>query len=230
MLSLSMTSDAFRAYVLHQANHFFPDQGAPKDDPLFKKAMDLALDRTFFCFKHIAMPAYNQEGRTTFSHLHSDQYTLFLWYLSNSVFSVYEDRSPAEKFFYLNKALNGVVCMYDAHMPNIFLILHGVGTMLGKATYNDFFVCCQGVTVGAVQGQYPVFGKGVSLLPGASVIGNCQIASGATFAANTMLNTTDLAAQTVYYQDRTTKQYTTRFKQVPWAQQFFNVPIPLEEA
>lgn len=225
MLSLSMTTENFGNYIIRQVNNFFPDGNELNNDSLYKKALGMALDRTYFSFKHVSMEAYNKDGITYLSHLHTDQYTAFLWFLSNSLLKTYQDDTFAKKVFYLNKALNGVVCMYDANMPNIFLILHGTGAMLGKASYSDFFVCYQGVTVGANHGIYPTFGRGVSLLPGATIVGQCNIGNGATFAANTLTNSTDIPDNTVRFIDRESGQYVQKFKKEPWAQQYFNVPI-----
>jgi serine O-acetyltransferase len=227
LLSLSLPTDDFENFIIKQVNNFFPDGNELNKDSLFKKALDSAFDRTYFAFKYISIEAFNKDGVTYLSHLHTDQYTVFLWFLSNSLLSAYDDDIYAKKIFYLNKALNGVVCMYDAKMPDIFIILHGTGAMLGKASYSNFFVCCQGVTVGANHGIYPSLGKGVSLLPGAAVVGNCNIGHGVTFAANTLTNSTDIPDNTVRFFDRESGQYVQKFKKEPWAQQFFNVPITL---
>lgn len=226
MLSLSLPREEFAAYVARQMNHFFPDgHEAEPGDALYRKALDMALDRTFHCFRPVSLPAYNRDGATHLSHLHSDQYSAFLWFLSNSFLRVYGDNLFAQKAFYLNKALNGVVCMYDAQMPDIFLVLHGAGAMLGKAAYQDFFIFCQGVTVGASHGLYPTLGRGVALLPGATVVGPCNVGDGVTFGANTLTNSIDIPPCSVRFIDRDSGEYGLQPKETPWAQQYFNVPV-----
>ena len=47
-------------------------------------------------------------------------------------------------------------------MPDIFLLSHPVGTVLGRAKFEDFFVVHQRVTVGGDKDlNYPTFQKGV---------------------------------------------------------------------
>lgn len=223
VFQLSLAKDDFKTYVLTQTDHMFPDKVMPSNDTLFNKAFDLAIDRTFHCFKHINMPAYNVGGLTKLSHLHSDQYTMFLWFLSNSIWCEYEDETYAQKFFYLNRALNSFVCMYDAELPEIFLILHGVGTMLSKATYSNFFVVCQGVTVGARHGVYPVIGKGVSLLPNSSVIGRVNIGDGVSVGAHCMIYEQNIDSSSVVFNDSGPNKVSK--KEIPWSQGFFTVPV-----
>ncbi len=99
LLSLSLSIGDFENYIIRQTNNFFPDVNELKNDSLFKRALDLALDRTFFSFKHVSMKAYNKDGVTYLSHLHTDQYTAFLWFLSNSVLNTYQDDTFAKKLF-----------------------------------------------------------------------------------------------------------------------------------
>ena len=61
-------------------------------------------------------------------------------------------------------------------MPDIFLLLHCVGTVLGKAQYSDYFVACQNVTVGSDKGYSPIISKGVYMGPGSAIIGRCLVA------------------------------------------------------
>jgi serine O-acetyltransferase len=65
--------------------------------------------------------------------------------------------------------------MYDAMLPDIFLLLHVVGTVLGKATYANYLVVRQNCTIGALGYEYPVLGEKLILSAGASIIGGCRI-------------------------------------------------------
>ncbi len=226
MFQTSLPVRELQSYVLRQLDHFFPDNKTPGNDELFSRAFDRALERTEYCFKHVALTAYNRGDTTFFSHLHADQYTVFLWFLSNSVWKAFEDEDIASKIFCLNKLLNGVMCMYDAKMPDIFLILHGSGTVLGKAAYSDFFVCCHGCTVGAAHGVYPVFKKGVALAPQSTVVGNCTIGQCSTVGTNALIRNRDLEENHLFYCDVDTGRPMTKFVQNCWAQSFYNVPIP----
>ncbi len=226
-MKLSLSTENFKNYVLHQLNHFFPDHQLHVSEQLFNKAFRQALERTEHCFKHVALKAYHCNGITQFSHLHADQYTVFLWFLSNSVWREFEDEDVASKFFYLNKTLNGVMCMYNAQMPDIFLIVHGGSIVLGKAQYADFFVCYQGCTIGAVHGSYPILGRGVALAPYASIVGNCVIGNYVTIGTGASVRNGNLGSETLCYRDTETGQMviTRKEKATSWAQSFFNVPI-----
>ena len=70
-------------------------------------------------------------------------------------------------------------------MPGIFTVVHPVGTVLGRATYGDYFCAYQNVTVGSdLENLHPVIGPGVVLYGGSRVIGaariggNCLISAG----------------------------------------------------
>lgn len=214
-----------KEYVFRQLNHFFPDNRMSPNDQLFIHSLNHALERSEYCFKHIALKSFHNKGTTYFSHLHADQYTIFLWFLSNTVWKEYQDIEIASKLFYLNKTLNGVVCMYDAGLPDIFLIVHGGGIVLGKAKYQDFFVCYQGCTVGAIEGVYPVIGRGVAMAPQSSIIGECVVGDFSTIGNQSLLRNRNLNERSIYIRNTDTGSHDVRQSQMPWAQSFFNVPI-----
>lgn len=173
-MKLSMSYREFQQYVLTQIDHFFPD-GYKISNPSFKLVFDMAIERTQHCFSYVSLPTYSHNNQPVLNHLHSDQYAVFLWFLSSSVWNEFQDSCLANKLFGLNKALHGFSCMYDTALPNVFLLLHTVGTVLGKANYGDFFSVAHGCTVGAQNNMYPCIGIGVSMLTHSSIIGNCNI-------------------------------------------------------
>ncbi|WP_433754372.1 hypothetical protein [Paenibacillus amylolyticus] len=225
MFKTSMTEDELQKYVIHQLNNFYPDNRLSNKEYIFKGAISEALERTHVCFKHVSLPAYHRDGTTYFSHLHSDQYTVFLWFLSNTIWRRFKDAEIAAKLFNLNKALNGFLCMYDAELPDIFLVLHGNGVVLGKASYSNFFVCYQGCTVGAIEGRYPKLGRGVALAPNSTVIGECNVGNLVTIGNQALLRNTDLSDGSLYYRHIDTGRHINQSTDTPWAQTFYNVPI-----
>ena len=71
-------------------------------------------------------------------------------------------------------------------MPDIFVLVHPVGTVLGRANYSDYFCAYHNVSIGSdLEGNMPSFGKGVVMFNGSKVIGkssiggNCFISLGA---------------------------------------------------
>jgi serine O-acetyltransferase len=161
-----MDKDQLLEYVNLQLKHFFPDQYDNK--PVLKKNLDEAFDRTSYSIKHIKL-----QGYTNFSHLQSDLYAQFIYFLSNTVWRNDADRNTAEKLFCLNKALHGLNCMYNTVLPDIFLLIHCVGAVLGKAEYADYFVACQNITVGSDKGKSPKMLGPLYMGPGSAVIGEC---------------------------------------------------------
>ena len=132
-MKLSLTSDELKDYTSRQLNHFFPDKHVVKSSDLNAYA-DTALDRLNFCFSHVSFSRYNTNGQTIFNHLYTDQYLVYLWFLANTAWKQNGSEHIYSKIYYLNKALHSFDCMYNTALPNIFLVLHGAGTMLGKAT------------------------------------------------------------------------------------------------
>jgi serine O-acetyltransferase len=135
----------------------------------------MALDRLEHCFRHIAHPHYSDGTQARFDPLHSDQYCHFLFFLSWQAYTDAQDEDLAKRLFYLNKILHAFNCMYDTALPDVFWLIHVVGTVLGKARYRNHLVVRQNCTVGAIRGDYPDLGNGLILSANTSVIGRCRI-------------------------------------------------------
>lgn len=193
-----MSYNDLKEYVARQLNNFFPDNNKSSFYE-YDGAFDMALQRTEYCFKDVALPAYKKNNKTYFNHLHSDQYAVFLWFLSNSIWRETADTELSNKLFYLNKALNGFSCLYDTNLPDIFLLLHNVGTVLGKAEYSNYFVVSQGCTIGAQHGKYPRLGRAVALLPNSSVIGDCIIGDRVSIGIGATIYQQNIERETVAY-------------------------------
>ena len=177
----SLATDQLVAYLEAQLRGMFPDGRAFELTPVVRRA----LERIEHCFARIVLPGYTREGKPFFSHLHGDQYASFLYFAAHAAWGEREDEALASKLFLLNKALNGIVIMYDTVLPDVFVLMHTVGTMLGKAKYGNYLVAAQNVTVGMDRGGVPTFGERVVLYGGSVVIGKASIGSNVTIAANT---------------------------------------------
>lgn len=186
-------------YVVAQLNTFFPDN-APLDPSLLQKALDDALERMEFCFSRINGKGFSKEGSPYFNHLHSDHYAMFLYLLSNSVYSREGDSPTCEKLFYLNKCLHGIDCFYSVQLPSIFLFMHPIGTILGKADYSDYFFVSQNCTLGDnFDGQYPKLGKGVALYASSTVIGDCTVGDNCILAAHSYINQLNIDSNSLVF-------------------------------
>ena len=163
-----LTKNELADYVCNQLAHFFPDNQNLKSTIL--KNVDEAMNRMLYSLKHVKLNGY-----TKFSHLHSDLYAQFIYYLSNTIWNNDKNVTVSSKLFYLNKVLHGINCMYDTQLPDIFLLIHCIGTVLGKASYSNYFVACHNVTIGSDKGYSPIINEGFYLGPGSSIVGKCVI-------------------------------------------------------
>lgn len=175
-MQISLSKQELKEYVACQIWNFFPDKIEMRGEEI-DRAFDRALERCEYCFSFINNSAYSDNnGKTFFSHLHSDQYATFLYFFSNSLWKISENKMICDKIIYLNKTLNGLFFSYKGKLPDIFFLTHPVGTVLGNADYSDFLVVSQNVTVNTGEGKNgalcPKLGKGLYLAAGAKIIGN----------------------------------------------------------
>lgn len=222
-MNLSLSRLELAGYTSRQLNHFYPDTHRVEPDDL-SRVMDVALDRLHFCFKHATNRRYNNESGTHFNHLYADHYLMYLWFLANTLSKNGADPRLLGKLYCLNKALHAFDCMYDTGLPDVFLVFHAVGTMLGKAKYSNFFVTLQGCTIGADSGTYPTMGQGVALAANSSIIGACNIGSAVSVSCQTSVFRRDVPDGHVIYRDAK-GELIARPSQKSYAQSFFNVDV-----
>lgn len=197
-MDTSITTGDLCSYVSRQINNLFPD-GRPISCADIKMGASDALDRVEFCFQRISVKRYFANKAAHFDHLYSDQYLMFLWFLANSLWRKDAEVGLLNKVYLLNKSLHAFDCSYNTPLPNIFIVIHGVGTVLGKGTYSDYLTVYQGCTVGQAHGKYPVLGRGAGLGTGASVLGECKLEKYVSVGAGcTLVNTNIEEGSSVY--------------------------------
>lgn len=167
---------ALLTYIVRQLNTFFPDDRGVLPD-VIDRNLDEALARIEHCINGVRVWRSGE-----FDYLHSSQYAIFLYYLSNTIWRNESDRHACTKLFLLNKALNGIDCFYELELPRVFFIGHSVGIVLAKATYGNFLVLYQNSTVGKNHGVAPVLGEGVVMYPNTAIIGSAHVGSGSVIA------------------------------------------------
>ena len=183
----SLTTSDLCSYVEKQLNYFFPDKNVVRSEEL-QSSIKEALERLEICLSKVADPYIQKENGCYFNHLHSDCYSMFLYFLSNSHYRNERDEQQCEKIFYLNKALHGLDCFYRIELPEVFLFVHPLGTILGNASYANYFLVSQNCTIGDnFDGNYPVFEEGVAMYAGSSVIGASRIGKNCELAAGSMV-------------------------------------------
>jgi serine O-acetyltransferase len=198
-MSLMQMEQELRGLLARQLESLF---GLDKDDERrIALALPGALHRTEWCFSHTKNKYYRENGTTVFSPFHSGQYSIFLYYLSNQIF---RDNSQqrcvsADKVYYLNKALNAFDLYYEVEMPQVFFLDHPVGSVLGRATYGEYFSLGQNCTVGNNKGIYPTIGKNVALMAGATVVGRCAIGDNVIISAHSLVKDTDVPSNSIVF-------------------------------
>lgn len=181
----------------HQVNNLFPDGQAVAADDLQGSARQ-AMARLEHCFTHINNKYFFDGSQAVFDHLHGDQYAMWLYWLSNQL---HRDGAPAhwcKKLFLLNKSLHGCDIFHEVDLPSIFLLVHPLGTVLGRADYSDHLLVYQRCGVGSNHDVYPRLGPHLSLRPGSAVLGRSTVGSQVTVAAESLVLDRDIPDNTTY--------------------------------
>jgi len=195
MLTLVQTNrTSLVDYVSQQLTHFFPDHESDTSHTI-DRHIDQSLARLERCINAVKMWRIGE-----FDYLHSTQYAIFLYFLSNTIWIEEKNKRLCTKLFYLNKALNGIDLFYEIAMPDIFFIGHSVGIVLAKATYGNYLVLYQNSTVGKNHGIAPVLGEGVIMYPNSAIIGDCQIADGSVISQGVSVINKNTAAHSLVFQ------------------------------
>ena len=228
-MNISISTDDLKKYLGNQLNNFFPDNYSFKGSDI-DSAFSLALDRTENCFKHIILRGYRDElGNAFFSHLHSDQYAQFLYFFSNSLWKISENKVICDKVLLLNKLLNAFFISYKGNLPDIFLLGHPVGSIIGNAHYSNFLVIYQNVTINTSVdekgNEAPILGQGLALMAGAKIIGNKTIGDRVTIGVDAVVNSQDIKDDMVVLKDKVSgKQIIRRRRNKDcFAQSYFDI-------
>ena len=184
-------------YTVNQLNFFFND-GTKVSSRVLKKPFNIALERIENCFKAVNNNYYQKLGISIFNHLNSDHFCTFLYFLSNSCYSMKLNSIICEKIYYLNKILHSVDIFYEVELPDIFLLVHPIGTVLGRAKYSNYFVVYQGCNVGSNKNEKPIFEKYVTLRPNSSVMGKSKIYENSVIAAHSLILNQNVKKNLVY--------------------------------
>ena len=172
--------------VLHQLRSYWPDV----NEAAISKAMPDALNAIEENYRGLPNKRYFNGNDVVFSPYVSVQWMNFLYRLSNALYKKKEITS-ADQVYYLNKIMHSNDWFYAVDLPVHFLCEHPLGSVLGRAEYDDFFFIYQGVTVGGNRRngilEYPSIGNNVILFANATVLGDTHIGDNVVVAADTFL-------------------------------------------
>ena len=197
-MQISLPAADLASYVARQVNALFPDKAVSAAD--LKGSFEAALERVEYCFSRINLKYFSDGGQAHFNHLHTDQYSMFLYFLSNSVHRMGGDPSLASKIYALNKALHGVDAFYEVELPEIFAFQHPVGTVLGRGSYSDYLFVYQRCSIGSnFDGKYPTIGEGVVMFGGSGIIGDCLVGDNCWLSAGTLIMDDNVLSNSVVF-------------------------------
>lgn len=198
-INQSLDNKGLATYLSKQLNNFFPDNDEVTV-PQMLSYVSAAEDRVYHCFNGIRKKYFNEGSVTKFNHLISDQYCMYIYMLANHIYKNGGEEHVSTKLYYLNKALHSVDIFYTTQLPSIFLLVHPIGTILGRAEFSDYFIAYQGCTVGCLnEGVFPVFKGRTIMYANSSVLGTSEIGNNVCFAAGaTVANQSIPSNKTVF--------------------------------
>lgn len=217
-------------YVINQMEYLFPDKYNMKGNDVIS-AFNQGLERLENCFKYISFPAYcDKSGQTHFSHLHADQYAQFLYFFSNSLWNISQNKIVCDKLLLLNRALHSIFISYKGVLPDIFFLGHPIGTILGNANYSNYLVVFQNVTVNTSTSDKgkaaPQLGEGLFLAAGAKIIGNKKVGNRVSVGVDAVVYDKEIPDDTVVIKnDDGSVLINRRKKDKCMAQNYFNIDI-----
>ncbi len=195
---MSLSAEELSDYLARQINYSFPDK-QPVSTGQLEPAFARALERVDYCFNRIRRKYFSDGASATLNHLNSDQYSMFLYFMSNTVYKSEGDPRLATKVYYLNKALHGIDVYYEVELPDVFLFRHCVGTVLGRAEYADYFSVGQNCTVGNNKNIYPRFEEEVAMYNGSMVVGKCIVGRNSHISAHTFVRDQDVPGDSIVF-------------------------------
>lgn len=183
--------------IKQMQNNFFDLNEVDKE--IIKLAGKIALDRCEVSFSMCLNKYYHKDGVTYFDPLHSGQYAIYLYYLSNTLYKEFKSERLASTVYYLNKVMHSIDIYFEVELPNVFYFEHPVGTVLGRAKYSDKLVAYQNCTVGGNKGKYPTIGENVSLLSYSCILGDSTIGDNCIISSHTYIKDEDIPSNSIVF-------------------------------
>lgn len=195
MLNTPIPISEIKALVVGQVKNFFPV--SEEEEAVIENVFPEVLGRCTVCFRNVENKYFTRCGEAWFSPFHSGQWTIFLYFLANSISrkkgnEAADHKLLADKIYYLNKIMNSVDIYHEVELPEVFFFEHPLATVLGRAVYADGFMAYQNCTVGGNRGCYPTLGKNFRMMSGSKILGNCRVGDNVTLAAGTYVKDTDI--------------------------------------
>lgn len=196
IIATNLSQLALVGLTLKQLRNFFPV--SQEEEALLVQSIERVMQRVEKCFDGTTNKYYHREGQVFFNPFHSGQYCIYLYWFSRTIFEA-GNSFLADKIYYLNKIMNGCDMFYEVELPEVFMLDHPVGSVIGRGTFGEGFEFGQNCTIGNNKGIYPVIGKHVELCANASIIGNCHIGDNVTLGAYACVKDQDVPANSIVF-------------------------------
>lgn len=148
----------------------------------FSEVFRLAQEKYIYCLSQKRIKHYPNRLL-----MHADEYCSFLVILARQAYLDGEN-ALAEATYLVNRRMHAFECFYTRDIPNIFHLEHPIGSVLGQASFGEYLVVYQGVSVGGdMKLRYPRLGEGVVLFSKCSLIGSVNIGRNCAIGAGVQL-------------------------------------------
>jgi serine O-acetyltransferase len=84
-------------------------------------------------------------------------------------------------------------------MPDIFMLDHPLGSVIGRGNFGNFFSFSQGCTVGNNKGIFPSIGENVKMYSNSKIIGKSTIGNNVIISANTFIKDQDIGSDVIVF-------------------------------
>lgn len=136
-----------------------------------------------------------------FNKLVSWQYATFLYKLARLCFKNGVSVLATDRLFLLNKALHGLDLHPQIEFPINFFLSHTNSAVFGKASYSDYCVFHQGITIGRKGNTRPTMEKYLVMYPSSMIVGNCYVRENTVLAPGVRLIDKDTPGNCYVFED-----------------------------
>lgn len=201
-MEISMPKHKLLGMIKKQVNSMYYLEDEDERD--IEICIDKSLEKIERCFGAISYKNYNKVispgfSEVIFNPLHSSQYTIFLYYLANSIYKETSNIKLCDRLYGVTKIMSSAELFYAVDLPDIFFCDHPLGSVMGRANYSNYFSFAQGCTVGNNKGIYPTFDEKVCMMSNSKIIGNCHIGRNVIVSANTYIKDTDIPSNSIVF-------------------------------
>lgn len=190
-MTIEISKDATIRGLIRQLTGFF--ELSVNEIDILRSLSEEVFQRCNICFSKNNNKYYSKNGETYFNPYHSGQYTVFLYYFSNTIFKKEKKIIRlAEKIYYLNRIMNACDLFYEVELPEIFMLDHPLGSVMGRAKFGNYFEFSQNCTVGNNNDIFPVIGEHVTMNANTMILGNSKVGNNVMLGAGACIKDQDI--------------------------------------